>query len=277
MTYFEARKWAFSIINENKEVTEADVEFLLKKQFGFSNTDLLIHLRDSVKSDDLETFQNNVRRLVAGEPPQYVVGEADFYGLELLVDSRVLIPRVETEELVEWVLTDIHGHDNPSILDVGTGSGAIALAIKANCPLAKVNASDISADALNVAMGNADKLKLAIDFIKSDLFDSLDDRFDVIVSNPPYISHGELGVMDSRVKEYEPRLALFADDDGLKVYKRLAEHVADYLNPGGKLYLEIGYHQEDSVKQIFTTKYPEAEVTGKHDMAGNQRMIKVTF
>lgn len=276
-TYFEARKWASFRIQNFSQIDMYDIDFLIQKRFGFSTTDMLIHYHDKMLSGQWLQFQNDVKRLISGEPVQYIVGQANFYGLTLNVDSNVLIPRVETEELVDWILdqTTVYTNRPLKVLDIGTGSGAIAIALKANRPEWQVNASDISESALKVAQQNAQLHHVAINFILSDMFARINEAFDLIVSNPPYISASEVGDMDSSVKNNEPRIALFAADDGLAIYKSLAKGVDAHLNVGGQLFVEIGFHQETSVRKIFQEALPNAIVTAKHDVSGHQRMVRL--
>ncbi|MFC6202012.1 peptide chain release factor N(5)-glutamine methyltransferase [Lactiplantibacillus nangangensis] len=274
-TFFEAQQWASFCLKAAKLPTDAG-RFLLLGLSQFDQTQLLVHYRDLVPLELWAKFQVATQRVVAGEPAQYVLGTAPFYGLTFKVTPAVLIPRVETEELVDWVLTDLVTTPTATVLDIGTGSGAIALSLKHERPTWQLTASDISAAALSVARENAARLKLAVSFVASDLFAQLGSQnFDVIVSNPPYIATDEKAVMDASVLNYEPHQALFAEHAGLAIYEQLAQQVASHLTPHGRLYLEFGYHQGAAIQQLFTKALPTAHVTLRQDMAGHDRMLRV--
>lgn len=275
-TYFEAQRWAsFCLTTANQPADAA--RFLLLGLTQLDQTQLLVHYREPLPSAIWETYQAAIQRVVAGEPAQYVLGRAPFYGLDLHVNSAVLIPRVETEELVDWILAD-YATSPVTVLDIGTGSGAIALALQAERPAWQLTASDISAAALQVAKQNAHELQLPVTFYQSDLFAGLPaTSYDVIVSNPPYIATSETAVMDANVLDYEPKQALFADHQGLAIYEQLAQTVAAHLAPHGRLYLEFGYHQGPAVQQLFEQALPTAEVTLRQDMAGHDRMLRVAL
>ncbi|WP_340147143.1 peptide chain release factor N(5)-glutamine methyltransferase [Lentilactobacillus rapi] len=252
VTYFEARKWASFRVKGTSNIDMYDVDFILRHRAHLSATQLLINYQHKMPNDLWQTFQEDISQLIAGMPPQYIVGQADFYGLTLTVSPAVLIPRVETEELVDWILAETQQESGQlSVLDIGTGSGAIALALKKQRSQWQMTASDISNAALQVAKSNADQLNLKVKFINSDVFEQIDSQFDVIVSNPPYISHSETNYMDQSVIHNEPDLALYAEENGLAIYKRIAAGAAAHLKPGGRLFVEIGFHQESAVVAIF--------------------------
>lgn len=194
--------------------------------------------------------------------------------MELKVDERVLIPRPETEELVELILTE-NAKPNQSVLDIGTGSGAIALALAKNRPDWLVTASDISPDALNLASENASLQDLKISFKKSDCFEEIAENYDIIVSNPPYISRADESEVGLNVLHSEPHLALFAEEDGLAIYRKIAEEAKNHLRVGGKIYLEIGYKQGHSVPALFRKYLPEKRVRTLKDQFGQDRMVVV--
>ncbi|BDZ31428.1 peptide chain release factor N(5)-glutamine methyltransferase [Lactiplantibacillus sp. WILCCON 0030] len=276
-TYFEAQQWASFCLKTAKLPTDA-ARFLLLGLSKLDQTQLLVHYREQLPTALWQAFKTAIERVVAGEPAQYVLGRAPFYGLELTVTPAVLIPRVETEELVDWVLSDATNQSAKRLLDLGTGSGAIALALKHEQPTWQVTGSDISAEALSVARENAQRLQLDVDFQQSDLFAELSGQpYEVIVSNPPYIATSEKAVMDASVLNYEPQQALFAAHAGLAIYERLAEQVAAHLTTHGRLYLEFGYHQGVAIQQLFRTALPTATVTLRQDMAGHDRMLRVVL
>ncbi len=216
-------------------------------------------------------------RRAAGEPVQYVLGHADFYGLRLSVSPDVLIPRPETEEVVEYALTRIAAVDVPLVLDVGTGSGAIALAVAATRPDAVVFAADVSATALAVARDNADRLGLAVTFVEADAFvpafaDRVPAAFDLLISNPPYVPQSERADLQREVRDHEPPLALFVDDaDPLAPYRALAGHAVRLLAPGGWLVAETHADHGAAVAALFAAAGLRA-VSVTRDLAGRDRI-----
>lgn len=250
-------------------------QYLLTEAHGWTFTQLVLHYREAMSAAEAQTFQQQLDRVAAGEPAQYVLGRANFYGRDFHVTSATLIPRQETEELVGWILTAT-ANTPLRVLDVGTGSGAIAVTLKAERPDWAVTASDLSAAAVAVARTNAQRLAAPITLVTGDLFAPVaGQRFDVIVSNPPYIDRAEMAVMDASVKHYEPEQALYAANHGLAFYQRFATELATYLLPGGQFFAEIGYRQGAAVKAIFETALPAATVTIRTDINGHDRMVRV--
>lgn len=218
-------------------------------------------------------------RLVQGEPIQYITGYSWFYDLKLTVTPAVLIPRPETEELADWIIRDIHEGlrtTSPDIIDIGTGSGCIALALKKHLPGAHVTATDISADALGIARANAAIHGLEINFLQHDfLHDPLPARYDLIVSNPPYISHAEYAALSGMVRDYEPSVALAPlTDDPLIFYRRIAETGAAHLQEGGSIYVEISEFRPDAIRALFIDHGYHTDL--RKDMQGKWRMLKAT-
>ncbi|WP_125545968.1 peptide chain release factor N(5)-glutamine methyltransferase [Levilactobacillus lindianensis] len=273
-TYLTALRWG----EDQLQVTSADsvaAQYLLLESHQWSFTQLVQHYRELMPSVEWETYQKQIARIAAGEPAQYVLGQAPFYGRDFRVTSATLIPRQETEELVAWILDDVVASDL-HVLDVGTGSGAIAVTLKAERPEWTVTATDISAAAVAVARENATTQHADIQFEVGDLLAPVaGQRFDVIVSNPPYIDRSETAVMDDSVKRFEPDQALFAADHGLAFYQRFAATLAQYLTPNGQFFAEIGYRQGAAVRAIFETALPAATVTIRQDINGQDRMVRV--
>lgn len=213
---------------------------------------------------------------LTGRPLWYIIGDADFYGYKLRVDERVLIPRRETEELAEHVVR--MAEDGFKILDLCTGSGAIAIAVKKECEkcgkAVEVTASDISEDALALAKENADDNQAEIRFVKSDLFSRIRGRYEIIVSNPPYIPSQEIESLQREVRAYEPRLALDGGEDGLDYYRRIAADAAKCLSRGGTLIMEVGIGEAEKVVKLF--KYCDYAMIVK-DLAGIDRFVKIVF
>ena len=250
------------------------LSFVYRSLKNLSFTDFVFALQQEVTEAEKQFVEEIYQQLAAHKPPQYIIGQADFYGMQLTVDERVLIPRPETEELVELILAE-NPEMNLSVLDIGTGSGAIALALAKNRPAWSVTAADISQEALNLASENAKNQKLNIFFKKSDCFAEISEKYDIIVSNPPYISREDESEVGLNVLYSEPHLALFADEDGLAIYRRIAEDAKAYLKDGGKIYLEIGYKQGQSVPELFRKHLPEKRVRTLKDQFGQDRMVVI--
>ena len=210
--------------------------------------------------------------MLAHKPAQYIIGSSDFHGLNLKVDERVLIPRPETEELVELILSE-NPESSVSVLDIGTGSGAIALALANSRPDWQITASDLSEDALSLARENAQSCGLNLAFVRSDCFEAISGNFDIIVSNPPYISEEDKDEVGLNVLTSEPHMALFAEEDGYEVYRKIAEQAGDYLTEKGKIYLEIGYKQGDGVVDLLKQFFPQKRIRVLKDQFGKDRMV----
>ena len=250
------------------------LSFVYRSLKNLSFTDFVFTLQQEITDEDYKFVEDIFIKLANHIPAQYIIGHAEFFGMQLKVDERVLIPRPETEELVEVILAE-NPETNLSVLDFGTGSGAIALALAKNRPDWSVTAIDISQDALELAMENAKAQNLNLSFIKSDCFSEISEKYDIIVSNPPYISREDREEVGLNVLHSEPHLALFADEDGLAIYRRIAEDSKDYLNDGGKIYLEIGYKQGQSVPALFRQHFPEKRVRTLKDQFGQDRMVVI--
>ena len=212
-----------------------------------------------------------IERLKNGEPVQYIVGDVDFYGNIIKVDKRVLIPRRETEELIEKTIKYIK-NDNIRILDLCTGSGCIAITLKKMFPNAIVDASDISLDALDLAKENAKLNNVCINYIHSDIFDNINNKYDLIISNPPYISYDE-EVMDI-VKNNEPNIALYADNKGLYYYEKILRNIKKYMNSNCVIAFEIGYNQAEEIKKL-ALKHLNCDAQVLKDLQGFDRYIMI--
>lgn len=250
------------------------LSFVYRSLKNLSFTDFVFALQQEVTEEEEVFVKGIFQQLAAHKPAQYIIGHADFFGMQLTVDGRGLIPRPETEELVELILVE-NPETNMSVLDIGTGSGAIALALAKNRPNWSVTAADISQEALELASENAKNQNLQIFLKKSDCFTEISEKYDIIVSNPPYISREDESEVGLNVLYSEPHLALFADEDGLAIYRRIAEDAKDYLKDGGKIYLEIGYKQGQSVPELFRKHLPEKRVRTLKDQFGQDRMVVV--
>ena len=223
-----------------------------------------------------EAVESLCRELRAARPMQYLLGETEFYGRSFRVDERVLSPRPETEELVDWIVRD--ERQATRLLDVGTGSGAIAISLALELPQAEVTAIDLSADALTLAAENAARLGASVRFVEADALQGLAQRFaaetfDLIVSNPPYVPDSDRLTMHRNVLDYEPHLALFVpDQDPLRFYRAIAQAAQQLLKPGGKLYFEIYHKAADSLEQLLCALGYE-EVTVRRDLFEKPRML----
>lgn len=227
-----------------------DAQLLLLHTAGLTRMALFMEPERELSGAELAVYDAVVARRVAGEPVQYITGQQEFYGLLLKVSPAVLIPRPETELLVEAVLERIPLDREMKIVDVGTGSGAIAIALAHGLPMARVTAVDLSAAALEVAQENARTHGVVgrVRFLESDLLEAVaGETFDMAVSNPPYVPEVDRESVERQVREYEPGLALFAGADGLDVYRRLIPQAWAALKPGGLLAMEIGYGQRQSL------------------------------
>ena len=260
------------LIRQGEEAESLSFVYRSLKNLSFTN--FVFALQQEVTEEEEVFVKGIFQQLAAHKPAQYIIGHADFFGMQLTVDERGLIPRPETEELVELILAE-NTETNLSVLDIGTGSGAIALALAKNRPAWSVTAADISQEALDLAFENAKNQKFNIFFKKSDCFAEISEKYDIIVSNPPYISREDESEVSLNVLHSEPHLALFADEDGLAIYRRIAEDAKDYLKDGGKIYLEIGYKQGQSVPELFRKHLPEKRVRTLKDQFGQDRMVVV--
>ena len=210
-----------------------------------------------------------IKRLENGEPVQYIVGDVDFYGNIIKVDKRVLIPRFETEGLVELAINTLP-NANIDIVDLGTGSGCIAITLKKKLPNINIDAVDISESAIELALENAKINNTDINFIHGNMLDNINKKYDCIISNPPYISYNE-DVMDI-VKNNEPSIALYASDDGLYYYDKILKSAKNNLKENYYIFFEIGYNQGEKIKNI-ALKYLDCRVEVKKDLQGFDRYI----
>lgn len=257
-------------IGEDRE----NLAYVFRELKEWSSLDFLLYQNQEVSSDDCLLLEKTFMDLSQHLSPQYLTGRAYFRDLQLSVDQRVLIPRPETEELVDLILAE--NPDTPlSVLDIGTGSGAIAISLKKERPAWQLTASDISSDVLSLAQDNASHYQLDITFIVSDVFSQLSGTFDMIVSNPPYIAYEDKDEVGLNVYQSEPHLALFAAEDGYAIYRRIIEEASNYLSEKGKLYFEIGYKQGEGIKALVNTHFPQKRVRVLRDVFGKERMVVV--
>lgn len=251
-----------------------NISYVFKELKKWSMLDYLLHQNKEVSAEDLQLIETIMTQLLAERSPQYIVGKAYFRQLELMVDERVLIPRPETEELVDLILAE-NDTNGKRLLDIGTGSGAIAIALKDERPQWDVTASDISSDALSLAKSNAQKYQQNITFCQSDVFSSISGNFDIIVSNPPYIAFDDKDEVGKNVLISEPHLALFAEEDGFAIYRQILSGAKKFLTAKGKLYFEIGYKQGPGLLELAETYFPEKRKRLVKDCFGKDRMVVI--
>lgn len=272
MKYIEAfDKYVKLLEEKNFKDAKSDILLLIYEIFDFDFSKWTMYKYDEIEDiSKLDTLNEYVKKRLGHMPIQYILNEAYFCGLPLYVNENVLIPRFDTEVLVEEVLKISKKDRSKRILDICTGSGAIAIALKKLGGFERVDALDISDKALEVAKRNANELDLNINFLKSDMFSSLtcENKYDIIVSNPPYIQSDVVDTLESEVKDFEPRLALDGDADGMKFYKIIAENYEDYLVDNGVLALEIGYDEANDIRALFEGK----NVVIKKDLANLDRV-----
>jgi release factor glutamine methyltransferase len=234
-----------------------DAETLLMSVLGRDRAYLYAHPELELSCGELTKYHDALTRRATGEPLQYITGHQEFWGLDLLVTPAVLIPRPETEHAVEVALEIARGSDSPRVVDVGAGSGCIALALASELPHASIEAVDISTDALEVAQANAIRLGLSeqVRFRQSDLLEILlesGSSFDLVVSNPPYVGESEADKLQIEVRQHEPHCALFGGAEGLDIYRRLIPQAQQVLKPNGWLVMEIGYSQEQAIRGLLS-------------------------
>ena len=240
---------------------------------GLSYTELLIHT-PSLNEEQEEELRKKIERVKKNEPLQYVLGETIFFGRRFKCDRRALIPRPETEELIDWIINDASNNTNVSILDIGCGSGCIAITLAKELKHSIVTALDISEEAISLTEENCKINNCQVECINDDIFNFSDAQYDIIVSNPPYICDNEAADIESNVIDYEPHLALFVPDNSpLKFYEKITEYAARNLRSRGKLYFEINrkYGKE---MQLLLEKFGFINIELRKDISNNDRMIK---
>ena len=255
------------------------IYLLIEKITGFSKTDIVLNKNTLFSVEQSQILENFILRLQNFEPIQYILGETEFYGLPFNVNESVLIPRPETEELVDWIKTEHTENELKSILDIGTGSGCIAITLKHIYSNAHVTAYDISEKALETAKSNAKRNQATIQFSNVDILNPIftNEKWDLIVSNPPYVPEMEKSEIQPNVLNHEPHLALFVpDNDPLLFYRQIAVFAQHHLNKNGQLYFET--HRDTAkncLKMLINMGFENAVL--RKDISGNDRMIKATL
>jgi release factor glutamine methyltransferase len=260
---------------EDQEEIKSILYLLFEKEFGLSRTEILAE--KEIKAIDTIALEKQIDQINNHEPIQYILGEADFFGRKFKVDSSVLIPRPETELLIHLIKEE--KLNSPSILDIGTGSGCIAISLALEIPKATVYALDISEEALSISKENAIQLKANVNFFQIDILNQLPSlkNLDVIVSNPPYVTEKEKAAINKNVLDFEPHLALFVtDNDPLQFYQVIAEKSKQLLKSNGKIFVEINYQFGKEVAELFRDHGFEFVEIIK-DMEGKDRVIKAVL
>lgn len=272
MTYREFLNKNFLLAKNNNKETEAVKELFMEKL----NLDSRQYYDLLDKEVSFEIIKNLTEvfneYLLEDIPVQYILGYTYFYGLKFKVNKDVLIPRFDTEILVEEVLKN--NFINKKIVDVGTGTGCIAIALKKNNPTLEVDAIDISSEALEIALENAKLNNVSIKFIKNDLLKNLECEYDVIISNPPYISKSDF--VEDIVYKNEPHLALFGEDDGMYFYEKILHQSLTNLKKNGMIFFEIGYNQKEKISKIIKKYYPYANIKVIKDYNNNDRVVIIS-
>ena len=264
--------------SHGSESPRLDAEILLAHARGCPRIQLYTNYDQPLTDAQRATMRDLVKRRAAAEPVAYLVGHREFFGIDFQVTKDVLIPRPDTETLVVDAIETLKSQAAPRLLDIGTGSGCIAISLAVNCPNAEVTAIDLSPAALDIARANADKHNVVnrIRFFCGDLFAPLpaDEQFDLIASNPPYIASAEIETLSADVRLHEPRTALDGGPDGLDVIRRLIDDAPQHLASRGKLLIEISGEQADAVTQLLTANGGYDEITVLKDLAKQPRVVR---
>lgn len=264
-----------AVIYGKKYISSIDTKMLISWVTTYDALDIINHLNEHLTQSEEELFKKLVDARKNDKPIQYITNSANFYGIELFVNEDVLIPRFETEELVENTMKILKKNfANPKILDLCCGSGAIGIALKTKLDSCDVTMSDISTKALNVAKANRDKYNLDINAIESDLFENINEKFDCIISNPPYIKEDE--EIEDIVKNNEPQLALYGGKDGLDYYDRILKDVKNHLNDKFLIAFEIGATEKDAVIALANKYLTDIKIVAKKDLQDRDRMIFIS-
>lgn len=283
MTLKELKTYFSEVLSEIYPKTEIDTFFfiLIEEYLGLQRIDSVLKPNFKIEKEILSILNTALDRLKKEEPIQYIIGKTEFYGFPFLVDKHTLIPRPETEELVEWVIKEIIDCNGNSlhILDIGTGTGCIPISIAKHLSKANISAIDVSEKALKIAQKNAESNNVSINFIELDILNTIDlpQKYDVIISNPPYVRELEKVEIKNNVLQNEPHLALFVEDENpLVFYNKIADLAKKYLSENGMLFFEINQYLGDETVQLLQEKgFTTVEL--RKDLFQNDRMIKATL
>ena len=267
------RIWAAETAPEQRP---EDIAFLLAERLQLSPSEFQLKQDMELTSQQIKQAQKDVRKLAKGISPQYILGYSWFFGYKILVQRGVLIPRFETEELVEWALANLTSGDK--VLDLGTGSGCITVALAKEAAKKQITdldlyASDVTDAALRTSEENFLIHKIDVTIRKANILIGLE-KFDKIISNPPYIKETEKDVMDQNVLQNEPHEALFGGKNGIEFYQKFVKQVRDHLNSRGEFFLEFGFSEKEQLADLFGRELPDFTIEFKNDLAGKPRMVK---
>jgi len=262
------RQFKNNEISSPKQNAETIISHVLKMK----RLDIYLHLGNEISEVQINMIFKIASRREKHEPLQYILGETEFFGYKIKVNKSVLIPRPETELLVEKIIFEEKKAN--SVLEIGTGSGAIIIALAKNLDLKIIDAIDISETALKKAKQNAALNNIEINFFQSDLFENITTKYDLIVSNPPYISQEEYEQLPIEIKDYEPKSALQADNNGLYFYKKILQNAKEHLTESGKIYFEIGYDQAEKITEI-AKKNGFSDIQVFKDLNGFDRIMRI--
>lgn len=253
---------------------DIDARWIAEDILCLTRQELVFEGDRAIPRHQLYRLEAMLDRRAAGEPVQYILGSADFMGLRFRVDGAVLIPRQDTETLVEATLIELRQRPGrPALLDLCAGSGCVGLSLASLAPNARITLADVSHEALEIARANQKDLGVKVELRQGDLFNAVGrERFDIIASNPPYIPTGELSGLQQELR-FEPRIALDGGADGLDFYRRIAEGAVDHLNPGGAIFLEVGIHEAQPVLELVKARLPCAQAGTVKDLNGVERVV----
>ena len=266
-------EWATKELNNSGiSSPKQNVETILAHTLNIKRLDIYLQLERKISWKKLEIVFNIISRRKDNEPLQYILGETEFYGYTIKVDKSVLIPRPETELLVERIIAE--ENDIKNILEIGTGSGALVIALAKKMNGIVIDATDISEDALRIAEQNTILNQVDINIFKSDIFDNVLCKYDLIISNPPYISLTDYKQLPVEIKDFEPKSALLADDNGLFFYNKILQKAKDHLTESGKIYFEIGYDQAKKITEI-AKENGFSDIIVFKDLNGFDRIVRI--
>lgn len=273
----EVLQSAIQELNHNKiSAPIVKARMLLANTLNVTKEYLVTNSKEEINEETIKKFSEGINKLINGCPLQYITNHQEFMKLDFYVDERVLIPRADTEILVEEVISSCDNEKDYKILDLCTGSGAIGISLTRYIQNSHVTCTDISTRALEIAKKNAKTNNVKnIEFIESDMFEHIKESFDIIVSNPPYIVKDVIATLDKEVQN-EPYIALDGGEDGLDFYKTIANNAYVYLQKGGKLFLEIGYDQKEQVTKLLETSKQYKDIYSKKDLCDNDRIVVAT-
>ena len=261
------------LVFANSYIHKDHARILLAELIGKNPLELLSYLDEQVPIDKAELFKKAVIALKEGKPLQYIMQHINFYGLDFYIDERVLIPRFETEELVENTIKYIERNfkEPIDIIDLGCGSGVIGLTLEKKLSSRTLDLVDISKEALDVTKINCEKLNSKANLIESDFFEKVSNKYDLIISNPPYIMNNE--EIEQIVKDNEPHLALYAGDDGLDSYRKILSSIKNHMKDKCLIAFEIGYKQKESLIKLINENLEDIKIEVKKDLSGKDRML----